>query len=320
MIEFIKKLTQLITNLELGKVTEELNKLFTVANPSLETDIILIEANRKQLDVQQNRNIISGDEYRRELNKILNRLLNLIEEIKNNISQYLPYISGEHINGDAIKKDIILFFGANPGKINNIDIRKEVKQISEKLKMFNKRDSFEFKIKLDIKASEFQRSFLDLEREPRFFHFGGNAFHNDPVYGSGIVLVGDSPDEPIVVDGDILVSIFSRFKNVECVFLNACNTMSVGISISKHIPYVITMNQYTMDNFAIDFASKFYEGIGAGFDIEKAFGYSIDELKIIKKYKKEQIETPQLLIKGNGYKCDNYNETFSEWKRRVNPN
>lgn len=319
MKEFLKKLTELITNLEFGKVASELNKLFTVANPSLETDIILIEANRKQLEVQQNRDVISGEEYRRELNKILNRLLSLIEEVRNNINQYLPYISGSQIKDFEVKKDLILFFGANPGKFD-IDIRKEVTQISEKLNSFNKRDSFEFKVKLDVKASEFQRNFLDLDREPRFFHFGGNALLNDPIYGSGIVLSGDSPDEPIVVDGDVLVSIFSRFKNVECIFLNACNTMSEGIGISKHIPYVITMNQYTMDNFAIDFASKFYEGIGAGFDIEKAFDYSIDEMRILKKYKKEQIETPKLLIKGKDYKFENYNETFAQWRERVKPN
>ena len=318
MNEFINELKKSIAELRIEPVISKLNRLFTLANSELETALIITDANRKRLKRSQLAGIISNDEYGIEHNRIINRLLELIEQIQSNIQRYLPFISGKDIKDVNSQKDVILFLGANPGKFN-IDIRKEVEQISEKLSAFNKRDLFEFKVKLDVQPIDFRRSILELDKEPRFFHYGGNALFNDPVYGTGLVLAGENPDEVKVVKGEDLSSIFRHYKDVECVFLNACNTMPYGIDISKHIPYVIAMNQYTTDKFAIEFASHFYEAIGTGKSIEYSFEYSIDLLKLDGVYKKEQIETPQLLIKGNEYQFNWYDQTYNEWAEIVKP-
>lgn len=319
MNEFINELKRLIAESSIGPVISKLNRLFTLANSELETALIITDANRNRLERRQLEGVISNDEYSIEYNRIINRLLELIEQIQTNIQRYLPFVSGKDVKGVKNQKDVILFLGANPGKFN-IDIRKEVEQISEKLSLFNKRDSFEFKVKLDVQPIDFRRSILELDKEPRFFHYGGNALFNDPQYGTGLVLAGKKSDEVKVVNGDDLSSLFRHYKDVECVFLNACNTMPYGIDISKYIPYVIAMNQYTTDKFAIEFASYFYESIGAGKSIEYSFEYSIDLLKLDGVYKQEQIETPQLLIKGKDYKFEWYNQTYEEWAEIVKPN
>lgn len=318
MNEFITDLTNAITKLQIEKVINKLNQLFRVANPELQTVVTIIDANRNHLKRKQLVGIISNDEYGIEHNRILDKLLSLIYEIQANVKRYNPFISGKEINEEG-DRDIILFLGANPAKFN-VDIRKEVEKISDRLSAYNKRDLFEFKVKLDVQPIDIRRSVLELGKEPRFFHYGGNALFNDPDYGTGLVLAGENPDEVKVVKGELLSSIFNHFNDVECVFLNACNTMPYGIEISKNIPYVIAMNQYSTDKFAIDFASYFYEAIGAGQSIEYAFEYGIDLLKLDGHYKKEQIDTPQLLIRGNNYQFEWYNQTYEEWAAIVKPN
>ncbi len=318
MDEFINDLIDSLRDLRIDNVVKELNSLFTMANPDLQTVLIIIDANRNRLTRHHLAGIISYDQYIQEHNKIIDKLLKLIEEIKTRINQYLPFFLGNKLKKIENQKDIILFLGANPGRFD-IDIRKEVEQISSRLALMKKRDSFEFKVKLDVTPLDIQRSLLEMEKEPRFFHFGGNSIINDPNYGTGIVLAGKTPDEIKVVKGDVLSSIFSRANELECVFLNSCNTMPYAIDISEHIPYVVAMNQYTTDKFAIDFASHFYEAIGAGKDIKYSFDYSIDALRLQDEYKKEQIDTPQLLEKGKKYSFKWYNETREEWRARVKP-
>ena len=318
MEEFIAQLKRHIAELNLDTAIEKLNRLFTASNPKYETDLILLNANWCKLEEQWRLRIISNDDYKLEFNKIVKGLLDLISNVQENLQKYLPFIAGNRVETSQNQKDIILFFGANP-KGFEIDIRKELQLISDRLGLFDKRGFFEFKAKLDINPTSFQRVFLELDREPRFFHFGGNALYNDPDYGSGIVLVGEKPNEVRLVDGDILSSIFSNFSSVECVFLNACNTMPFGIKISRHTPFVIAMSHYITDQFAIDFSSRFYEAIGGGKDIKFAFDYSINTLRLMGNYKQEQIETPQLLIQGEHYAFNWHGLSYEEWKDKVNP-
>lgn len=318
MNEFVKNLRDSVTESKLDEVVEKLNLLFTNVDSELETSLIIVNANRQRLRRQQICGLISDDDYRLEINKITERILKFIEEIQINLDKYLPFINEESVVKGSNEKDIILFYGANPSNFN-VDIRKEIDQINEKLISIKKRNLFEFKIKMDVRPKEFEKTILELDKEPRFFHYGGNGVYEHPKYGSGIILSGENPEEVKTIDAQTLGSIFSRLKGIECVFLNACNTVPTGIEISKNIPYVIAMNQYVTDKFGIEFASYFYEAIGAGKNVEYAFNYSIDTLKMQGDYKKEQIETPQLLLKGTEYSFNWHGLTYEEWENKVKP-
>ena len=321
MNEFVDYLKNCVATLKFEEALSKINFLFTQVDPTLETDLILVKANREKIEKQHIIGIITDDVYRSESTKIANSILYFISEIQKKIYDYLPFIRGKNLIKDtnALEKDIVLFVGANPAQFHHIDIRKEVQEISSKLNTSKKRSSLEFKMILDAQVGDFNRSILHLDREPRFFHFGGYCYYNHPTYGSGLVLCGNTPNEFKMITGEILGSTFKRFKDIECVFLNACYTYAFGIEISKNIPYVIGMDTWVTDGFAIDFAANFYEAIGAGQDVPFAFNYSIDQLKAEGKYRDEQINTPKLLIKGNEYKFEWDGLTYTDWAEKVNP-
>ena len=65
-----------------------------------------------------------------------------------------------------------------------------------------------------------------------------------------------------------LVSLFRLFQNeIKCVFLNACYSHHQARAIAEHIEFVIGMNYKVSDKAAIEFATAFYDAIGADRDI-----------------------------------------------------
>jgi hypothetical protein len=60
---------------------------------------------------------------------------------------------------------------------------------------------------------------------------------------------------------------------VECVILSACLSAPQATAISKHIHYVIGMRKEIEDKAAIEFAVGFYDALGAGKPVEKAFEF-----------------------------------------------
>ncbi|MEL7494872.1 MAG: CHAT domain-containing protein [Cyanobacteria bacterium J06554_11] len=86
------------------------------------------------------------------------------------------------------------------------------------------------------------------------------------------LILEDSMGQPKLVETGALKALFKLFsESVDCVVLNACYSEQQAAAIAQHIPYVIGMNQAIGDRAAIEFAVGFYEALGAGQSIEKAY-------------------------------------------------
>jgi hypothetical protein len=80
---------------------------------------------------------------------------------------------------------------------------------------------------------------------------------------------------------EALVNLFKLFKDrVECVLLNACYSEEQAKAIVKHIPFVIGMSDAIDDRVAIEFASAFYDALGAGKDVKFAYKIGINAIEI----------------------------------------
>ncbi|HXR65359.1 MAG TPA: CHAT domain-containing protein, partial [Ktedonobacteraceae bacterium] len=94
------------------------------------------------------------------------------------------------------------------------------------------------------------------------------AGHGDP---AGFVLE-DALGRPHMAAQETLAQQFANYRQtLHCVILNACYSLAVGKSISLGIPNVIAMSGPVNDQAAIEFARGFYDAIGAGTDIERAY-------------------------------------------------
>jgi hypothetical protein len=158
----------------------------------------------------------------------------------------------------------ILILAANPNKTPFLRLDKEMREIQESLQRSKKREQFKPEIRLAVGTTDLRRALLD--EKPYLVHFCGHGTGQE-----GIILE-DGFGYPKFVESEPLANLFELFSNnIECVILNACYTEIQAEEISKHIKYVIGIEQGIEDRAAIEFAKGFYDGIGAGRGIEEAF-------------------------------------------------
>ena len=198
----------------------------------------------------------------------------------------------------------ILTLASNPQNTLHLRLDQEVRAIDEGLKRSKNRDQFQLISKWAVQTDDLSRSLLD--EEPCYVHFCGHGA------GEEGILLEDELGHPKFVKVEALASLFKLFSNqIECVILNACYSEVQAEAISQHIKYVIGMKQAIGDQAAIQFATGFYDALGAGRTVEDAFEFgknaiglhSIPEelTPIIKKSSKMQLPSSELQSKLSDY-------------------
>jgi CHASE2 domain-containing sensor protein len=161
----------------------------------------------------------------------------------------------------------VLILAANPKDTRSLRLDQEVRDIEEGLERSQKRDQFILKPKLAVRPKDVRRALLDFD--PQIIHFSGHGTEE------GLVFEDDSGNSQ-PVSGDALAELFGLFADdddgsIECVVLNGCYSEVQAKAIARHINYVIGMNKAIGDKAAIEFAVGFYDGLGAGISIERAY-------------------------------------------------
>ena len=103
-----------------------------------------------------------------------------------------------------------------------------------------------------------------LETGPQIVHVAGHGTADG-------VLLEDAEGNPHALRPDALKQLLSLFPGIECVVLNTSSSSSYAVNLSSVVPFVIGATHDLSDGAAIVFAQGFYQAIGAGLEIEKAF-------------------------------------------------
>jgi len=165
----------------------------------------------------------------------------------------------------SITKKKILILAANPINTSRLRFDEEIRDIEEALKLAKHRDGFEVKSKLAIKTRDPRREIIGFE--PHIIHFIGHG-------GKDGLFVEGAGDKARFYASSAMAGLLDLFsEHVECVILNACFTAEVAKTIKKSIPYVIGMPGKIMDKAAIEFSVGFYDSLGAGHSIHRAFNF-----------------------------------------------
>jgi len=157
----------------------------------------------------------------------------------------------------------ILLLTANPQDTDPLDLQKEVNIITDLLHEAQLSDQFTVHSALAITPTELRQALL--RYQPEIVHFSGHGAGEQ-----GIALLNDR-DKTHLVTADALVDLFAEFQTVQCVILNACNSLVQASALIRHVPFAIGMNQPISDLAAIHFSSGFYQALGAGHSIESSF-------------------------------------------------
>ncbi|MDJ0735928.1 MAG: CHAT domain-containing protein [Nostocaceae cyanobacterium] len=247
-------------------------------------EVILHAASLKQIQGNERKGILSNEEIRREKNRIVYSLLDLINEIDQEITtkQIVLNSSNTKNKNQTIK---ILFLAANPSDTTRLRLDRENRAIDKALRQAEFHDKFEIEQHWAVRATDLQE--LLLRHQPNIVHFSGHGSS-----ASEIILEDDSGNShPVSVRA--LSQLFSVLKdNICCIVLNACYSEKQAKAIAQHIDCVVGMSKAISDKAAISFATAFYQALGYGRDIKTAFDLGYMQIDI--ENLAEQ-DTPKLL-------------------------
>ncbi len=174
------------------------------------------------------------------------------------------------------KKSIIsiLFLSSDPTDTGRLRLSAEVRDIREKLQLAKGRDNFRLDERVAIRPQDITQALLDVN--PQIVHFSG---HGDD---SGTIFLENQTGMAHAVTPASLAALFEQFsKQIQCIVLNACYSEIQAQSISKHINYVIGMNDKIDDDAARAFSIGFYQALGAGRTIDEAYRFGCVQIGLM---------------------------------------
>lgn len=173
----------------------------------------------------------------------------------------------EHVNSK------ILFLSADPSDASRLRLAEEQREIQEKLRLGNYRDSCSIEIRTSVRPQDISQALLDIS--PRIVHFSGHGT------SAGKLCFEDKLGKTKPIDKDALSSLFAQFSNdIECVVLNACYSEDQANAVAKHIHYVVGMKKEISDDAAIAFSTGFYQAISGGRSIVSAFDLGLTQISL----------------------------------------
>lgn len=167
----------------------------------------------------------------------------------------------------------ILFLAADPFDGSRLRLGEEQKEIEEKLQLAGLRSRFRLYTRTAVRPEDLSQKLLDVR--PNIVHFSGHGSAN------GEIWLEDKTGQSHPVAPDDLAALFKLVADeVDCVILNACYSKVQAAAISRSINYVIGMNDKIGDRAAIAFTVGFYQALGAGLSVEKAFEFGCAQVRI----------------------------------------
>lgn len=160
----------------------------------------------------------------------------------------------------------ILFATANPAGTDPLRLASEERIIREAIALSPNRDRLQLVTCPAVTFDDLRRALL---RQPfDIVHLSG---HSET---SGLILE-DALGDYVQISPKGLAQMFSSYAppegSLRCVVFNACFSISTGEEVSMDVPFAVAMNGPISDRGALEFSRGFYDALGAGCDIPRAF-------------------------------------------------
>ena len=164
------------------------------------------------------------------------------------------------------KTNALVIF-ANPRGTDSLRLGTEDRAIKEAIKLSQHRRSITLTTHHAATIHDLRRALLE-KKTCRILQISG--------HGTGVgLLLEDEMGGRYIVPQAALADLFRAYSppkgSLECVILNACYSLAQGKLTSLGVPYTIAMEGSISDNASTEFSRGFYDAIGAGYDIERAY-------------------------------------------------
>ena len=163
-----------------------------------------------------------------------------------------------------LDKTRILLMVANPPGTQALQLPQELRKITQSLERAALRERFEVRTLPAARWEDVRRAMLEFR--PHIVHFSGHG------QGVGGLVFEDESGRPRPISTAGLANFFRNYAGrVQCVLLNACYSKVQARTIAQSVDHVIGMDQAIADRSAVAFATGFYDALGAGETIPRAF-------------------------------------------------
>jgi len=182
---------------------------------------------------------------------------------------------GTNIFSRAMEKEIrLLFLTADPSDLSQLRSGKEAREIQEKMQLAKLRERFKLHQRMFVQPADISQALLDVQ--PQIVHFSGHGTT------AGALCFVNQLGKVHPVQPTALAALFEQFAHiVDCVVLNACYSEIQANAITRHIDYVVGMNQAISDEAAIAFSIGFYQTLGAGGTIKEAYKLGCVQMELL---------------------------------------
>ena len=167
----------------------------------------------------------------------------------------------------------ILILTANPKKTDRLRLDKEVRDIQEGLRQAKERDYFIIESVWAVRSRDIRRAIFN--SKPQIIHFSGHGSED-----GGLALENDIGQVQLL-QPEALAGLFKLLaEEINCVLLNACYSEIQADAIVQHINFVIGMSREIGDRAAIEFSVGFYDALGAGYSVDRAYDFGCNAIQM----------------------------------------
>lgn len=167
----------------------------------------------------------------------------------------------------------VLFFAANPRDQQQLLLDEEVRDIEQKLRLSEFRNSVELRSRWAVRTGDLLQALNELK--PRIVHFSGHGSQTDE-----LIFLTEDGDSKFVTEDAMAASIATVADHVRVVFFNTCYSRAQAQAAAQHVDIAIGMNDTIGDDAARVFAAQFYSAIGFGYSVQRAFDQAKAQLML----------------------------------------
>jgi hypothetical protein len=174
-----------------------------------------------------------------------------------------PITSSEQIK-------VLLVF-ANPRGTDSLQLGREERAIRESIQLSTYREKIAITTCHAATIHDFRRALL--ANEFQIIHISGHGSPSNSLPGShyGVLLENEIGERKWVSPTALAELLQAYTPPIQCVLLNACDSIYSGQIMSQNFPFVIAMEGPISDQAAIEFSRGFYDAVGTGRTIDFAY-------------------------------------------------
>ncbi len=207
-----------------------------------------------------------GDEQKRREEETLRRAREITRETKKQ-SRLHSQMKNNRFAIDLTKlptKIKVIFFAANPVDQDSLRLGDEIREITEKIRASEHRDSVELISKWAVRPNDLLQALN--EHNPQIVHFSGHGSDTDE-----IVFQDNNGETKLVSKSAIVELVKAMAGDIRVIVFNTCFSAGQAAAVTQHVDVAIGMNDSIGDEAARVFAAQFYSAIGFGRSVGEAF-------------------------------------------------